>query len=61
MIRCLCALRQLPDLNTDNLRDRQIKAITAGGPLQLGKPRALVQMATGSGKLSLRSPRSTAF
>ena len=44
-------LQQLPDLNTDNLRDCQIKAITKlEASLQLGKPRALVQMATGSGK-----------
>lgn len=44
-------LQQLPDLNTDNLRDCQIKAITKlEASLQLCKPRALVQMATGSGK-----------
>ena len=36
-------LQQLPDLNTDNLRDCQIKAITKlEASLQLGKPRALV-------------------
>lgn len=44
-------LQQLPDLNIENLRDCQIKAITKlEASLQLGKPRALVQMATGSGK-----------
>ncbi len=44
-------LQQLPELNTEGLRDCQIKAITKlGASLQLGKPRALVQMATGSGK-----------
>lgn len=44
-------LQQLPELNTEGLRDCQIKAITKlEASLQLGKPRALVQMATGSGK-----------
>jgi type I restriction enzyme, R subunit len=44
-------LQQLPELNTEDLRDCQIKAITKlEASLQLGKPRALVQMATGSGK-----------
>jgi type I restriction enzyme, R subunit len=44
-------LLQLPELNTEGLRDCQIKAITKlEASLQLGKPRALVQMATGSGK-----------
>jgi type I restriction enzyme, R subunit len=44
-------LQQLPELNTDNLRDCQVKAINKlEASLQLGKPRALVQMATGSGK-----------
>ncbi len=44
-------LQRLPDLNTEGLRDCQIKAITKlEASLQLGKPRALVQMATGSGK-----------
>ncbi|OYU18491.1 MAG: restriction endonuclease subunit R [Rhodobacteraceae bacterium PARR1] len=44
-------LQQLPELNTEGLRDCQIKAISKlEASLQLGKPRALVQMATGSGK-----------
>ncbi|MGX1004040.1 superfamily II DNA or RNA helicase/integrase [Roseovarius sp. MBR-38] len=44
-------LQNLPDLNADGLRDCQIKAITKlESSLQMGKPRALVQMATGSGK-----------
>ncbi len=44
-------LSKLPDLNTDGLRDCQITAITnLETSLQAGKPRALVQMATGSGK-----------
>ena len=41
----------LPDLNTDGLRECQIKAITKlETSLKADKPRALVQMATGSGK-----------
>ena len=41
----------LPDLNPDGLRDCQIKAITnLETSLKSDKPRALVQMATGSGK-----------
>lgn len=41
----------LPDLNPDGLRDCQIKAITnLEASLKTDKPRALVQMATGSGK-----------
>lgn len=44
-------LQNLPDLNTDGLRACQIGAITnLENSLQNGKPRALVQMATGSGK-----------
>ncbi|WP_422003126.1 DEAD/DEAH box helicase family protein [Roseovarius mucosus] len=44
-------LQNLPDLNTDGLRACQIKAITKlENSLRMGKPRALVQMATGSGK-----------
>ncbi|WP_330646865.1 DEAD/DEAH box helicase family protein (plasmid) [Thioclava litoralis] len=44
-------LSKLPELNTDGLRDCQITAITnLEASLQAGKPRALVQMATGSGK-----------
>ena len=44
-------LNNLPDLNTDGLRDCQITAVTnLEASLQSGKPRALVQMATGSGK-----------
>ena len=44
-------LNNLPDLNTDGLRDCQITAITnLEASLKSGKPRALVQMATGSGK-----------
>ncbi|MDE4063791.1 DEAD/DEAH box helicase family protein [Phaeobacter gallaeciensis] len=44
-------LNNLPDLNTDGLRDCQITAITnLEVSLKSGKPRALVQMATGSGK-----------
>ncbi|WP_216671197.1 DEAD/DEAH box helicase family protein [Mangrovicoccus sp. HB161399] len=41
----------LPPLNTDGLRDCQVSAITnLEISLAAGKPRALVQMATGSGK-----------
>jgi type I restriction enzyme R subunit len=41
----------LPDLNPDGLRNCQIKAITnLETSLKADKPRALVQMATGSGK-----------
>ncbi|WP_421998083.1 DEAD/DEAH box helicase family protein [Roseovarius confluentis] len=41
----------LPTLNAEGLRDCQIKAIThLEASLQTDKPRALVQMATGSGK-----------
>ena len=41
----------LPQLNPDGLRDCQIKAITnLEISLKADKPRALVQMATGSGK-----------
>jgi len=41
----------LPGLNPDGLRDCQIKAITnLEASLKTDKPRALVQMATGSGK-----------
>lgn len=41
----------MPDLNPDGLRDCQIKAITKlETSLKADKPRALVQMATGSGK-----------
>lgn len=45
------ALHDLPALNTAGLRDCQISAITnLESSLQADKPRALVQMATGSGK-----------
>ena len=44
-------LQNLPVLNTESLRDCQITAITKlEASLKQGKPRALVQMATGSGK-----------
>ncbi|GGD61678.1 type I restriction endonuclease subunit R [Lacimicrobium alkaliphilum] len=44
-------LQELPPLKTDGLRDCQITAITnLEASLQKDKPRALVQMATGSGK-----------
>ncbi|MCU7804737.1 MAG: DEAD/DEAH box helicase family protein [Candidatus Thiodiazotropha sp. (ex Lucinoma borealis)] len=44
-------LQQLPGLNTENLRNCQIDAITGiEHSLKQGKPRALLQMATGSGK-----------
>lgn len=44
-------LQDLPTLLTDGLRECQITAITnLEKSLQQGKPRALVQMATGSGK-----------
>ncbi|NYZ64634.1 DEAD/DEAH box helicase family protein [Endozoicomonas sp. SM1973] len=44
-------LQDLPPLNTDGLRDCQINAITnLEKSLQQDKPRALIQMATGSGK-----------
>lgn len=44
-------LQHLPELNTDGLRACQIKAITKlEASLKQNKPRALVQMATGSGK-----------
>ncbi|MEW8579630.1 MAG: DEAD/DEAH box helicase family protein [Candidatus Thiodiazotropha sp.] len=44
-------LQQLPGLNTENLRKCQIDAIRGiEHSLKQGKPRALLQMATGSGK-----------
>lgn len=44
-------LQQLPALNTEGLRDCQINAITnLEASLKQDKPRALIQMATGSGK-----------
>ncbi|PUB87814.1 MAG: restriction endonuclease subunit R [gamma proteobacterium symbiont of Ctena orbiculata] len=44
-------LQQLPGLNTENLRNCQIDAITGiEHSLKQAKPRALLQMATGSGK-----------
>ena len=44
-------LQKLPELNTDGLRACQIKAIHGlEQSLKQGKPRALLQMATGSGK-----------
>ncbi len=44
-------IEALPPLNTDGLRDCQITAITRlEASLKADKPRALVQMATGSGK-----------
>lgn len=44
-------LQQLPDLNTESLRACQIDAIHGiEHSLKQGKPRALLQMATGSGK-----------
>ncbi|MEW7998813.1 MAG: DEAD/DEAH box helicase family protein [Candidatus Thiodiazotropha endolucinida] len=44
-------LQRLPELNTENLRNCQIDAITGiEHSLKQGKPRALLQMATGSGK-----------
>jgi len=44
-------LQQMPPLNTDGLRDCQITAITnLEASFKQDKPRALVQMATGSGK-----------
>lgn len=44
-------LQKLPALNTDDLRACQIDAITGiEKSLKQGKPRALIQMATGSGK-----------
>ncbi|MBT3039310.1 MAG: DEAD/DEAH box helicase family protein [Candidatus Thiodiazotropha sp. (ex Ctena orbiculata)] len=44
-------LQQLPGLNTENLRNCQIDAIKGiEHSLKQGKPRALLQMATGSGK-----------
>jgi type I restriction enzyme R subunit len=44
-------LQSLPELNVEGLRQCQISAITnLESSLKLGKPRALVQMATGSGK-----------
>ena len=45
------ALQDLPDLNTAGLRECQVAAITKlEASLRADKPRALVQMATGSGK-----------
>lgn len=45
------ALQDLPALPTDGLRDCQINAITnLEASLKQGRPRALIQMATGSGK-----------
>ncbi|MGC9365407.1 MAG: DEAD/DEAH box helicase family protein, partial [Fidelibacterota bacterium] len=44
-------LRQLPELNTAGLRDCQIEAITKlDESFKKARPRALIQMATGSGK-----------
>lgn len=44
-------LRNLPSLNTAGLRDCQVEAITAlERSLATDRPRALIQMATGSGK-----------
>lgn len=44
-------IAELPSLNPDGLRDCQVKAITnLEASLKGDKPRALVQMATGSGK-----------
>lgn len=44
-------LQHLPELNTDNLRDCQVTAIKGiEHSLKQGKVRALLQMATGSGK-----------
>lgn len=44
-------LRQLPELNTAGLRDCQIEAITKlDESFKRARPRALIQMATGSGK-----------
>ncbi|KXJ50604.1 MAG: restriction endonuclease subunit R [Colwellia sp. Phe_37] len=44
-------LQELPILNTDGLRDCQIAAVTGiEHSLKQAKPRALLQMATGSGK-----------
>ena len=44
-------IKALPPLNTDGLRDCQITAITRlEASLKADRPRALVQMATGSGK-----------
>ncbi|SHG16924.1 type I restriction enzyme, R subunit [Fodinibius roseus] len=44
-------LQDLPELNTDGLRDCQISAIrNLEQSFKKGRPRALVQMATGSGK-----------
>ncbi len=44
-------LQQLPELNTENLRACQIDAIQGiEESLKVAKPRALLQMATGSGK-----------
>lgn len=44
-------LRDLPPLDTANLRDCQVEAITQlDDSLRKAKPRALIQMATGSGK-----------
>ncbi|MBT3042657.1 MAG: DEAD/DEAH box helicase family protein [Candidatus Thiodiazotropha sp. (ex Codakia orbicularis)] len=44
-------LQQLPGLNTENLRNCQVDAITGiEHSLKQAKPRALLQMATGSGK-----------
>ena len=44
-------LLKLPDLNQDGLRDCQVRAITKlERSFQQNRPRALIQMATGSGK-----------
>lgn len=44
-------LQHLPELNIENLRDCQISAVTGiEKSLKQAKPRALLQMATGSGK-----------
>lgn len=47
----LARLQQMPELKTDGLWPAQIQAITnLEGSLRANKPRALIQMATGSGK-----------
>ena len=52
-----CKMQQLPELNTENLRNCQIDAITGiEHSLKAGKPRALLQMATGSGKAAPAHP-----
>ena len=54
-------LRKMPPLKKEELRDCQIEAIeNLELSLKQARPRALIQMASGSGKLLLQLPKPTA-